>query len=438
MHSTNVMTLSYCQSPAMLPSEGNYTEILLDNLKRFNRSYQPLHGYFCLVLCTFGLFTNALNAIVLTRPNMRTSVNMVLAAIAFCDMGTMGSYLVYVTRFYVIHYDTTCVSDVYTFGWMSFILFHSLWSIMLHSASLWLAVLLAVMRLAVIRRSEFSYKLLRASDVWKWILYIYAPLVVLCLPVIFTNSIVEVKLPVCHSDHQYVYANATVSSFTVSPSDWALRHNCLLLKCTLWITGVAFKMLPCLVLFVAILGLMKTLHKAKLRKQRMMQRKTTLKKNSVKHFSSRTTRMLVAILSIFVATELPQALLATVSGVYTDDVYFKIYPLVGDVLDLLSLLNSSVNFLLYCSMSSRFRTVFTRLITPTIWRFRRRYSASENDMISCPMFESTLNGFTHLSSANFVVSRNMEKTLSAVLNYSPDIVTMSPVKPSVSFSKTCS
>lgn len=430
--------MSLCNSKVLFSTTSettiNYTDIVLDNLKTFSRAYQPFHGYICLFLCTFGIFTNALNVVILTRPNMRTSVNLVLAAIAFCDMGTMGSYLIYVTRFHIIQYDNVCVSDVYTFAWMSFILFHSLWSILLHSASLWLAVLLAVMRLAVIKRSRFSYNILKAKNVWKWIMYIYIPLGLFCLPIIFTNSIVETTMPSCHSD------NVTVSVFTVFPSDVALSHNCLLLKSTLWINGVAFKMLPCMVLFVAILGLTKTLHKAKLRKQRMFQRKqNTLKSNTINHFSSRTTKMLVAILSIFVITELPQAFLATVSGIFTDDIYFKIYPLVGDILDLLSLLNSGVNFLLYCSMSSKFRTVFAKLLLPFVnTNNNRRYPNSvDNDMISCAVYDSTtVNGFIPLSTSN-AAGINIGRPISAILNYSPDVATISALKTSASFSKQC-
>uniref|UniRef100_A0A915JBX0 G-protein coupled receptors family 1 profile domain-containing protein n=1 Tax=Romanomermis culicivorax TaxID=13658 RepID=A0A915JBX0_ROMCU len=74
--------------------------------------------------------------------------------------------------------------------------------------------------------------------------------------------------------------------------------------------------------------------------------------------------MLVAILSIFVVTELPQAMLTTASGLFTHDLHFHVYPLVGDMLDLLSLLNSCVNFVLYCAMSSRYRMAFERTVRP--------------------------------------------------------------------------
>lgn len=63
--------------------------------------------------------------------------------------------------------------------------------------------------------------------------------------------------------------------------------------------------------------------------------------------------MLLTILIVFLVTELPQGFLSIYIAIYTNDVYNYIYKNLGDVLDLLSLINSSVNFVLYCLMSSR-------------------------------------------------------------------------------------
>lgn len=73
--------------------------------------------------------------------------------------------------------------------------------------------------------------------------------------------------------------------------------------------------------------------------------------------------MLIAVLLIFLATEIPQALLATLGGAFPSDVYYIIYPRIGNLMDLLSLLNSSLNFILYCAMSSRFRATFMGTLT---------------------------------------------------------------------------
>jgi len=75
----------------------------------------------------------------------------------------------------------------------------------------------------------------------------------------------------------------------------------------------------------------------------------------------RTTAMLVAVVLCFVIVELPQGLLAFLSGIdrrIFDDVYVPL----GDVWDAAVIVNSAVNFILYCTMSSQFRCTFAEVI----------------------------------------------------------------------------
>ena len=60
--------------------------------------------------------------------------------------------------------------------------------------------------------------------------------------------------------------------------------------------------------------------------------------------------MLVAVVLCFVVVELPQGLLAFLSGIdrrIFDDVYVPL----GDVWDAAVIVNSAVNFILYCTMN---------------------------------------------------------------------------------------
>lgn len=75
-----------------------------------------------------------------------------------------------------------------------------------------------------------------------------------------------------------------------------------------------------------------------------------------KHQTDRTTRMLVAVLILFLVTEIPQGVMALLSGVLGNQFFTRCYSTgMGEILDLLALLNSAINFLLYCSMSRQFR-----------------------------------------------------------------------------------
>ena len=75
-----------------------------------------------------------------------------------------------------------------------------------------------------------------------------------------------------------------------------------------------------------------------------------------KHQTDRTTRMLVAVLVVFLITEIPQGVVALLSGILGRQFFTRCYTTgMGEILDLLALFNSAINFLLYCSMSRAFR-----------------------------------------------------------------------------------
>ncbi|CAK1581834.1 unnamed protein product [Parnassius mnemosyne] len=76
--------------------------------------------------------------------------------------------------------------------------------------------------------------------------------------------------------------------------------------------------------------------------------------------TDRTTRMLVALLGLFLATELPQALFGLLTAI-APHLFQECYYAFGEVMDLMALVGSAVNFVLYCSMSRQFRNTFRRL-----------------------------------------------------------------------------
>lgn len=79
------------------------------------------------------------------------------------------------------------------------------------------------------------------------------------------------------------------------------------------------------------------------------------------HHSDRTTRMLLAILILFLITEMPSGLLALASGILGEEFFQSVYHPLGNILDILALINSGINFILYCCMSRLFRTTFAKI-----------------------------------------------------------------------------
>jgi len=81
-------------------------------------------------------------------------------------------------------------------------------------------------------------------------------------------------------------------------------------------------------------------------------------KKSGRRRSDRTSRMLVAVLFLFLITEFPQGIMAFLSGLYGAEFFRKCYNAFAEIWDILALINSALNFILYCFMSRQFRVQF--------------------------------------------------------------------------------
>lgn len=71
----------------------------------------------------------------------------------------------------------------------------------------------------------------------------------------------------------------------------------------------------------------------------------------------RATLMLITVCILFLVSEFPQFVLIILSLI-NDGFYRNLYVPLGDLIDIIVLTNSSINFLLYCSMSKTFRKTF--------------------------------------------------------------------------------
>lgn len=68
--------------------------------------------------------------------------------------------------------------------------------------------------------------------------------------------------------------------------------------------------------------------------------------------------LLVAVLILFLITEFPQGILGLLSGILEKCFFAQCYNLMGEMMDLLALINAAIGFVLYGLMSKQFRTSF--------------------------------------------------------------------------------
>ncbi|KAF8782909.1 Sex peptide receptor like protein [Argiope bruennichi] len=319
-----------------------------DYLAQFQRGYSAIHGYLSFAFCIFGITANILNIIVLTRKNMISPTNAILTGIAVADMLVMLSYLPFTFHNYIRRdLDET---EKFSYGWTVFTLFHAHFTVVNHTISTWLTVTVAIWRFLAVsfpQNSSIWCCMARAKCA---IAATYIMSAVFCIPVYLTFTVSVFR----GDDGEIMYR--------VDFSHIAQRHNRLLEKINFWIFSVITKLVPCVALTGISLGLIKVLYERNKRRQ-ILKGTAEADKNH-----DRTTRMLLAVLLLFLLTEFPSGLLALLSGILGIDFFNNVYVNFGDTMDALALINSAINFIIYCSMSQQFRNTFAYLFFPSCFK----------------------------------------------------------------------
>ena len=122
------------KTSTLSPTETPSYEYCGDNLIQFRQGYKLIHGYLSLLVCLFGCIANVLNIIVLTRPDMRSSTNIILTGLAVADCLVMLEYIPFSFHYYIlINRDK---SNFWSYGWTLFLLIHSIFSQVFHTISI--------------------------------------------------------------------------------------------------------------------------------------------------------------------------------------------------------------------------------------------------------------------------------------------------------------
>ena len=339
----NVTMLGVTIETATIGNEGLEQEETM--MTSFSKNYGHLHGYIANIVCIFGVISNILNIIVLTRKHMITPTNCILTALAIADLLTMLTYLVYATYFYIATEPKPEYS--HSKGWMYFIMIHNHFIITCHNMAMWFTVTLAVFRYIFVCHHTIASRLCSLQRAIMTIITVTMATILLCIPNYFLYKVIPVS---------QVYPN--LSGYWILDSQLVLDNPSYKIA-IFWFFGVIMKVAPCILLSVVSTLIILTMKRASERRVRLL-KQTRASDHDVNHEHNRTTYMLVSVVLFFVITEFPQGILAMISGL-NDHFFDNIYSNLGDVMDLLVLLNSAVNFILYCIMSQQFRDTFRSL-----------------------------------------------------------------------------
>lgn len=321
--------------------------------------YNKYHGYLSLIVCLFGTVANLLNIIVLTRKEMSVfPVNRILAGLAVADMFVMMEYIPFAYLYSIMlpHHQE------FPYNLAVYMLFHSNFAQVLHTISMCLTLTLAIWRYIVIKYPERSQILCTNYRCTLAICTSYILPIFICCPSYFFTSITT----------SIVIENGkNFTLYHVHLSDFATKNKEYFFFC-LWTYSVVIKWLPCIILTIISYWLIKTLYQAARRKQvirgynscpsELAERRA----HKTERRTERTTKMLLAVLLLFLLTEVPQAILVLLSAVRGRQFFIRCYYVIGNFMDILALINGAINFILYCSMSRQFRQTFGQWFKPKI------------------------------------------------------------------------
>jgi hypothetical protein len=353
------------------------------SLEDYNKWYGKWHGCLSLIVCCFGIPTNIINVTVLTRKHMHTPINTILTWIAFFDIITMVAYLPFVIHFY-IEYPTNSLSpEKNSLGWMRFLLFYINLSTLTHTISIWLGVSLAIFRFVHIQSPETG-SLTHMRRIIRCRIVVFVVIfgsILILIPNYISSKLVPYERN--NTSHRGIYVLEDPHLGTPKVK--------LVVFSSFILYSIIAKLIPCLLMIIFGALLLKTLDN-----HGRVNRKKLFKLGVVMNRplnTSRTTIMLLVVLVLFLVTELPQGILLVLS-LTMEDFFDNVYIPLGDTMDILALINNSINFVLYCSMSLEFRRTISRWICQCV---RASYSENQNDF---EMKNKTVDGAKKIRDAN--------------------------------------
>jgi len=279
---------------------------------------------------------------------MVSPTNAILTGLAVTDLLVMVEYIPYTMHQYV--WQGRSLESQYSWGWAVFVIFHAHFAQVFHTISIWLTVTLAVWRYIAIAYPQ-------NNTTWCSMQRTQMAIVSAFFCSVICNIPNYLNITISQMDHQGHLL------YIIGFSKLALAHGGLLKSINFWIYAVLLKLLPCAALTGLSMALIQELLRAARRRSELMKRTSSARAADAERQADRVTKMLLSILVLFLASEVPQGILGLLT-VIPDSGFFPCYRKLGEIMDMLVLFNSAINFLLYCAMSQQFRDTFTELFKP--------------------------------------------------------------------------
>uniref|UniRef100_A0A5K3EJP8 G_PROTEIN_RECEP_F1_2 domain-containing protein n=1 Tax=Mesocestoides corti TaxID=53468 RepID=A0A5K3EJP8_MESCO len=366
--------LTTSQPPISGRSYEKCAEDLYPSLAVFSSGYHQVHVYLSLILCVFGIGLNCLNVVVLCQKHMRNSNNLLLSSLAISDGLVMFIYIIYDLGFRLVARLENGMTKDYAYLLLVCIVGQNLF----HTFSTWIIVVLAAYRLLYVHAGPQARVVCAPLRVWFAIAMIALTSIVLTVPLVFAHEVTQYRKP-----------NSNISGlFEVDYVDNSVLQTILFLNSALLV-----KAIPILLIWVLSTILINKIRETQLTRRRLLPPETIrssftfpspstgcsadverLRKLHWFFFkscggfdacrqSAQPTKMLLAVALMYIITYLPQSVMLILNRYMGRCFQTQVYERLGDLMDLLTLSNNGINFIIYCVMSAQFRNTFVALLT---------------------------------------------------------------------------
>ncbi|XP_074597822.1 sex peptide receptor-like isoform X3 [Brevipalpus obovatus] len=345
-------------------SHGEY-DIMSENFLNFTKN-PPIHlqyilnGIFMPFLLLMTSIANGLVVIVLSQREMQTPTNIVLLAMSISDLLTLMCPAPWYFYLYTLeHYTELLYPSLLCYIHLCLV---DILPTIFHTASIWLTLILAGQRYIYVCHPTVAPK-------WCTIPIVNRAIVLVSVGSIATHltrfvdqsySSIESHLP----DGTIVYACLQ------NHTQWVSNNSDLYFMIYYLVRIIFINTLPCAILVILNVLLFRALKQAQSTRAKLFnenRHKSECKRTICD--TNCTTLMLIVVVSVFLATEIPNAIIGTLHVIQNSINYsFVNYYLLTSAIVITNFLISAsypLNFAIYCGMSRQFRETFKGLFMST-------------------------------------------------------------------------
>lgn len=335
-----------------------------EHFQRFYEIYDKAHLPLSSIICLFGVVTNTLNVCVLTRPSMVSPINIILTGLSISQLCLVSNY--FVLLMFNVCADSCEWPSLHSYSAVTYKWLNVNLNVVFHKIAFTHTLILALARFLALKAPTFSRTSINAHTSKMVVLITYILLPVLCTPMFFMSYVAE-KPSACGLEVTY---------------DLEYRDSPVLIQVDMWLFSVVFKLIPSSAIAVLSFFLISSLKsydrkKAKLTRgpSNLVALAGSLRRKACegkKRARKKQTKMLVMVALFCASVELPHGMVNLLTAIFGRQFAHEVYDNVGDLFEMLTLLYSSVNFLLYCLMNKDYQETFARLFRdPSRWRTTR-------------------------------------------------------------------